>query len=95
MKTNYVSMQERIFKATTLAELNKLESSLEKLFDIGAFSNVEFTRLDNLWCDRLTWVKAVRPECAHNWEHLYDFARCRNCGEDFDIPTASDYANDI
>lgn len=35
------------------------------------------------------------PQCDHNWEHLYNFARCRNCGEDRDIPTASEYANDI
>lgn len=35
-----------------------------------------------------------KDECEHNWEHLYDFARCRICGEDMDIPTASDHAND-
>tara|TARA_R110000751_G_scaffold46522_1_gene104622 strand:+ start:375 stop:557 length:183 start_codon:yes stop_codon:yes gene_type:complete len=59
MKTNYASMKERILKATTLVELNRLESSLENLFDIGAFSNAEFTRLDNLWCDRLTLIKRI------------------------------------
>ena len=49
MKTdNYEPMLKRIDKAQTMEQLNKLERSLDRLWDAGFFTLREFVKLDDI-----------------------------------------------
>ena len=53
MKTNYASMTARINKATTLESIEKLDKSLDRLYNAGIFTVSELQRLDAKLCDKL------------------------------------------
>ena len=44
--TNYQAMARRIEKAKTIIDLNKLDSSMNRLWDAGFLTPNEFMRLD-------------------------------------------------
>lgn len=46
MSAEYHSMYKRIKEASTLADLDKLEKSLERCWKVGCFSKGEFIVLD-------------------------------------------------
>jgi hypothetical protein len=46
MSSEFQSMSKRIKAASTLADLDKLEKSLERCWNIGCFSKGEFIVLD-------------------------------------------------
>lgn len=47
MTTNYAAFTTRINKASTHADLDKLEASLVRLYDNGVFTPNELARLDH------------------------------------------------
>lgn len=44
--TNYQTMTQRINKADTLAALDKVEASLDRIFNNGVFTINEYAKLD-------------------------------------------------
>jgi hypothetical protein len=49
--TNYASMAKRIRSCKTLADLDRIEKSLTRIYNAGVFSENEFMRLDCLIMD--------------------------------------------
>ena len=43
--TNYKTMTKRINNAITISDLKRLDKSLDRLFEAGVFSIIEFNRL--------------------------------------------------
>jgi len=46
MKTNYTSAIERINRCNTIEDCDKMEKSLQRIWDNGLFTVSEFSRLD-------------------------------------------------
>jgi len=53
MATNYTSFKTRINKATTLQDLDRLDISLDRLWNAGVFTQAEFIRLDSAILDKM------------------------------------------
>jgi hypothetical protein len=53
MKSNYQSFIERIKSAPNVEALRKLDKSLDRLWEVGAFTQSEFSRLDSRLMDRM------------------------------------------
>lgn len=56
-KTNYKSFRERIRKAATIEDVQRLEKSLNNLWGAGIFTVSQFCGLDGHICDRLDAIK--------------------------------------
>jgi ribosomal protein S20 len=54
MKSNYQSALERIKSASSVEALRKLDKSLVRLWEVGIFTESEFSRLDSRLLDRIT-----------------------------------------
>jgi hypothetical protein len=54
--TNYQSAVQRINNANTQAKLERLERSLENLYNLGCFTGVEFASLDEKLLDKLVFL---------------------------------------
>ena len=52
MTTEFKAFYARILKAKTLAELLKLNTSLDRLWVAGFFTEMEFAKLDNIMFSR-------------------------------------------
>lgn len=55
--TNYASMAQRIRECTTLDALHKSSLSMDRLYNVGIFTESEFMRLDDRWCEQSYKVK--------------------------------------
>ena len=53
MKSNYQSALERIKSASSVEALRKLDKSLVRLWEVGIFTESEFSRLDRRLVDRM------------------------------------------
>lgn len=51
MDSNYIYLSKKIKKAKTIEELNRLDESLNNLYNNGIFTISEFSRLDLLIVD--------------------------------------------
>jgi hypothetical protein len=52
MTAEFKAFYARVLKAKTLAELLKLDSSLDRLWAAGCFTAMEFAKLDNIMLSR-------------------------------------------
>lgn len=50
-KSNYASFAERIRQAETPAQFDRLEQSLDRLYNAGVFTVSQFARLDGILID--------------------------------------------
>ena len=57
MATNYQAFRERIRKAQTIEDVQRLEKSLDILWGAGIFTVPQFCGLDGHICDRLDSIK--------------------------------------
>ena len=52
IESDYMSMKKRITSATTIAQLQAVDVSLNRLWRAGVFTTDEFQKLDVVYCDR-------------------------------------------
>lgn len=52
MKSNLAAWRERVTRATTPVELDKLDASLARLWNAETLTPTEFKRMDAMTCDR-------------------------------------------
>ena len=65
--TNYQSALARFKKATTAEELNRLERSLERVYNAGCFTVSEYARLDRKLVARLWDLSLVGAFVFDSW----------------------------
>jgi len=58
--TNYQTMAQRINKADTLVALDKVESSLDRIFNAGIFTVNEYSKLDSKIVDKQVAIEVNR-----------------------------------
>jgi len=69
MVSDYITFKKRINKATTQHELDRLDISLDRLWNAGVFTQSEFIRLDSAILDKrdsLKWLIKLLTGLATN-----------------------------